>query len=447
MLDKLKEGLQIAIKKIFGAASIDEQVVKEFIKDLQRALLQADVNVKLVLDLTSRIEKRALHEAPPPGLPRKDHIVKILYEELSNIMGSEGKVELPIDRLNIILMVGIQGSGKTSATAKLARFMQKKGYKVGVICADTFRPGALTQLKMLCSNIGIEVFGNEGIKDSIKLAMDGIEYFKKRERNLVIIDTAGRHKEEKGLLEEMKAIADKIQPNLTLLVVDATIGQQCYAQSKAFHEATPVGGIIITKLDGAAKGGGALAAAAATGAKILFISTGERIDDLEAFSPTRFVGRLLGLGDLKALLERAKELEAEADEEKLKRIASGKMTINDLYYQLEQVKKLGSLRKILDLIPGFSSIVGNKDLDFDEIEKKMDRWKAIIQSMTKEERENPEIITGSRVRRIARGSGTQEKDVKELLIKYKQTKALIKASKGHAFRQFMKRFASHEFRK
>ncbi|MDW8045166.1 MAG: signal recognition particle receptor subunit alpha [Nitrososphaerota archaeon] len=444
MLEKLKEGLQSAIRRILGASSIDEQVVKEFIKDLQRALLQADVNVKLVFDLTSRIEKRAINETPPPGLPRKDHVIKILYEELSNIMGIERKVELPADRLNTILMVGIQGSGKTSAAAKLARFMQKKGYKVGVVCADTFRPGALTQLRMLCSSVGIEVFGDENIKDPVRLAMDGVEYFKKRERNLVIIDTAGRHKEEKGLLEEMKAISDKIRPTLTLLVVDATIGQQCYNQSKAFHETTPVGGIIVTKLDGAAKGGGALAAAAATGAQILFISTGERIDDLEAFSPTRFVGRLLGLGDLKALLERARELEAEADKEKLKRIVSGKMTINDLYYQLEQVKKMGSLRKILDLIPGFSSIVGDKDLDLDEVEKKMNRWKAIIQSMTKEERENPEIITGSRIKRIARGSGTQEKDVKELLIKYKQTKALIKASKGHALRQLMKRFSSHE---
>ncbi|MCP8315212.1 MAG: signal recognition particle protein [archaeon] len=439
MLDKLKEGLQAAIRRILSASTVDEQLIKEFVKDTQRALLQADVNVKLVLELSSKIEKRALEENPPPGLSRKDYIIKILYDELTNILGTESKLELPTNKINVILLMGIQGSGKTLVAAKLARYLQKRGYKVGLICADTFRPGALVQLMTYAKDVGVDVFGDEKFNDSIKVAIEGLKYFEDK-KNIVIVDTAGRHKEEKGLLDEMKLISSKISSDLTLLVIDGTIGQQCYAQSEAFHKVVPVGGIIVTKLDGAAKGGGALAAAAATGAKILFIGTGERVDDLEAFSPTRFVGRLLGLGDIRALIERAKELEIEADEKKVQRIISGKMTIDDLYYQLEQVKKMGSLRKVLDLIPGLSSVVPKEGLE--ELEVKMKRWKSIIQSMTKAERENPEVLNFSRIRRIAMGSGTGEKEVKEMLAKYRQTKAIMKASKGREMRQLLKRMAT-----
>lgn len=438
ILEKLKEGLQSAIKRILSASSIDEQLIKEFVKDTQRALLQADVNVRLVLELSSKIEKRALQESPPPGLSKKDYIIKILYDELVNILGTESKLELPTNKVNIILLMGIQGSGKTLVSAKLARYLQKRGYKVGLICADTFRPGALVQLKTYAKDIGIDVFGDDKFDDPVKVVIEGLKYFGDK-KNAIIIDTAGRHKEEKGLLEEMKQISSKINPDLTLLVIDGTIGQQCYAQSEAFHKTVPVGGIIVTKLDGAAKGGGALAAAAATGAKILFIGTGERVDDLEAFSPTRFVGRLLGLGDIKALIERAKELEIEADEKKVQRIISGKMTIDDLYYQLEQIRKMGSLRKIMDLIPGLSSLIPKEGLE--ELESKMRKWKVIIQSMTKTERENPEILNSSRIKRIAMGSGTSEKEVKEMLVKYRQSKAIMKASKGREMRQLLKRMA------
>ncbi|MCP8322223.1 MAG: signal recognition particle protein [archaeon] len=441
MLDKLKEGLQAAIRRILSASTVDEQLIKEFVKDTQRALLQADVNVKLVLELSSKIEKRALEENPPPGLSRKDYIIKILYDELTSVLGTESKLELPTNKVNVILLMGIQGSGKTLVAGKLARYLQKKGYKVGLICADTFRPGALVQLRTYAKDIGLDVFGDEKFDDSIKVAIEGLRYFEDK-KNVIIVDTAGRHKEEKSLLDEMKQISSKISPDLTLLVIDGTIGQQCYAQSEAFHKAVPVGGIIVTKLDGAAKGGGALAAAAATGARILFIGTGERVDDLEAFSPTRFVGRLLGLGDIRALIERAKELEIEADEKKVQRIVSGKMTIDDLYYQLEQVKKMGSLRKVLELIPGLSSVVPKEGLE--ELEVKMKRWKSVIQSMTKAEKENPEVLNFSRIKRIARGSGTSEKEVKEMLAKYRQAKAIMKASKGREMRQLLKRMATQQ---
>ncbi len=437
MLSTLQNGLRNAVSKLLGAGAVDEAAIKEFVKDLQRTLLQADVNVRLVLQLSNKIEQRALQEKPPLGLPRKDHIVKILYEELSGILGEETEFNLPKDKVSIILLVGIQGSGKTTVIAKLARHLSKRDYKVGVVGADTFRPGALVQLRTLCEKINVPVYGEEKTKDAVKVASDGVNYFKERGVNAIIVDTAGRHKEEKGLLEEMREIS-RVNPDRVLLVVDGTIGQQCYSQAEAFHRAVPVGGIVVTKLDGAAKGGGALAAAAATGARIVFLGTGERVDDLEQFSPTRFVGRLLGMGDLKALLDRVKDMETEADVKKLQRISSGKMTIDDLYYQLEQITKMGSIRKILDLIPGFSSTVQEKDLE--GLEEKLRHWRVIIQSMTRRERQNPDELNASRIRRIARGSGTGEKEVKEMIARYRQTKSMMKASRGREFRQMMKRF-------
>lgn len=435
MLSGLQDGLRNAVKKLVGGGIVDEAAVQEFVKGLQRTLLQSDVNVKLVLDLSTKISQRALDEKLPPGLPRKDHIVKILYEELSKILGEDTEFKFLPNKTNVILLVGIQGSGKTTVTAKLARHLTKTGYRVGVIGADTFRPGALVQLKMLCETFNVPVYDPEKEKDPIKIATEGVKHFKAADKNIILVDTAGRHKEEKGLLKEMQEI-NRLNPDKVLLVIDGTIGQQCFKQAEAFHQAAPVGGIIITKLDGASKGGGALAAAAATGAKIMYIGTGERVDDLEVFSPTRFVGRILDMGDLKALLDRVKDLEIEADATKLKRITSGKMTIDDLYYQLEQIKKMGSLKKIMDLIPGLSSSVPNKDLD--GIEEKMHRWRIIIQSMTRNERQNPDLLNASRINRIAKGSGTKEKEIKEMMSRYKQTKSVMKASRGRQFRQMMK---------
>ena len=436
MLSSLQDGLRNAVKKLVGGGAVDEAAVKEFVKDLQRSLLQADVNVKLVLTLSTKIEQRALEEELPPGLPRKDHIVKILYEELSRILGEETEFKLPQDKTSIIILAGIQGSGKTTITAKLARKLSKQGHKVGVVGADTFRPGALVQLKMLCEKIKVPVYGKKNAKDSVKIASEGVKYFKATDTNIIIIDTAGRHKEEKGLLKEMQDL-NRLNPDKVLLVIDGTIGQQCFSQAEAFHKIVPVGGIVITKLDGAAKGGGALAAAAATGAKIVFIGTGERVDDLEVFSPSRFVGRLLDMGDLKALLDRVKDLEIEADAKKLQRITSGKMTIDDLYYQIEQMKKMGSLKKILELVPGFSSAM--KDQDLDGLEDKMQHWRIIIQSMTRTERQNPDLLNSSRIHRMAKGSGRSEKEIKEMMSRYKQTKSVMKASRGRQFRQMMKR--------
>ena len=440
MLEKLREGFQSAVGRLIGAATVDEKEIKEFVKDVQRALLYSDVNVKIVLEVCQRIEKRALEEKPPPGLPRKDHIVKILYEEFARILGEEAKIDLPTNRPNVLLLIGIQGSGKTTTIGKLSRLLSKKGYRVGVVAADTFRPGAITQLKTLCESISVPVYAEEGEKDSVKVARNGVEQFKNQASNVIIVDTAGRHKEEQSLLNEMRQISNVVDPDVSLLVIDGTIGQAAFSQASAFHSAVPVGGIIVTKLDGAAKGGGALAAATATGARIFYIGTGERIDDLESFSPTRFVGRLLGMGDLQALLDRAKELEAVADEKQIKRMMSGKLTMNDFLTQIESVKKMGSLRKIVESLPGFSQMNVSSE-NIEEIEGKMKYWRAMIQAMTKEERNDPDVMNSQRVKRIARGTGVTEKDVKDLLNRYKQTKTMMKASKGREFRAMMKQMS------
>jgi len=437
VLENLKNNLRAAIKKIVNSSGVDEELIKELSKDVQRALLQSDVNVRLVIEITKRLEERALNENPPPGLSRKDHIVKILYDELAKLLGNETEFSFKAGKLNKVLLLGIQGSGKTSITAKLAKFLSKQGYKIGVIGADTYRPGALVQLKTMCEKANVEVYGEENNKDSPQIVRNGLKHFEKSNFDIVLIDTAGRHKEEKELLEEMQQINKVTNPDLVLLVIDGTIGQQCYSQAEAFHKTVPVGGIIITKLDSSAKGGGAIAASAATGAQIMYVGTGERIDDLEQFSPTRFVGRLLGMGDVKAVLELAKRLEGEADEVRLKRISSGKMNMEDFYYQLEEVTKVGSLRGFLDNMPGLSGMV--KDDQLEQMEERVQRWRYIIQSMTKGEKADPDSLNASRIKRIARGSGWPEHEVKELLKNYKNSKSMMKASKGRQMQGFLRR--------
>ena len=437
MLDNLKTNLRAAIKKIVSSSGVDEELIKELSKDVQRALLQSDVNVRLVLEITKKLEERSLNETPPPGLSRKDHIIKILYDELARLLGNETEFSFKPGRMNKILMVGIQGSGKTTITAKLAKFLIKQGYKVAVIGADAFRPGALVQLKTMCEKANVEVYGEENNKDSPQIVKNGLKHFENSNLDIVLIDTAGRHKEEKDLLDEMKQINKVADPDLALLIIDGTIGQQCFNQADAFHKTVQVGGIIITKLDSSAKGGGAIAASAATGAQIMYIGTGERIDDLEQFSPTRFVGRILGMGDVKAVLDLAKRLESEADDVRLKRISSGKMNMEDFFYQLEEVSKVGSLRGFLDNMPGLSGMV--KDDQLEQMEGRVEKWRYIIQSMTKKEKADPDLLNSSRIKRIARGSGWPEHEVKELLKNYKNSKNMMKASKGRQMQGVLRR--------
>jgi signal recognition particle subunit SRP54 len=440
MFEKLRDDLRSALNKIVKASDINEELIDSLCRDIQRALLLSDVKVTLVKSITDTLKDRALREQPPKGLSRKDHIVTILYGELAKMLGYSGEVIQSIDKTqedgqsaatsffkpgktNVVLMLGIQGSGKTTVTGKLSRWLTKHGYRVGVVGADTWRPGALTQLKMNCSRINVEVYGEEQNKDAVAIAKNGLEHFKGQNLDVVIIDTAGRHKEEEGLLQEMNDMYKVATPELVLLVIDGTIGQGAFKQAEAFHKAAPVGGIILTKLDGTAKGGGALAASAATGAKVMFIGTGERIDDLEQFSP------------IKAILEMAKSLEVQADDESMKRLMSGKMTIEDFYAQIESANKLG-LKSVLENLPGLSGMV--KDDQIDAMQVRMERWRFIIQSMTKDEKKDPDLMNESRRKRIARGCGQPESEIKAMIKHYNDSKDFMKRNKGRGgfFRRF-----------
>ncbi|MFA4661891.1 signal recognition particle protein Srp54 [Pyrococcus kukulkanii] len=440
VLDTLGRALSNALKKIARAGSVDEALIKEVVRDIQRALIQADVNVRLVLKLTKEIQRRALEEKPPAGISRKEHIIKIVYEELTKLLGTEAKPIEIKEKPTILLMVGIQGSGKTTTVAKLARYFQKRGYKVGVVCSDTWRPGAYHQLRQLLDPYHIEVFGDPNEKDAIKLAREGVEHFKRKGVDLIIVDTAGRHKEEKYLIDEMKQISEVIKPHEVILVIDGTIGQQAYNQALAFKEATPIGSIIVTKLDGSAKGGGALSAVAATGAPIKFIGVGEKIDDLEPFDPARFVSRLLGLGDIQGLLEKFKELEKEVEftEEDVERFLKGKFTLKDMYAQLEAMRKMGPLKQILRMIPGLGYSLPDEVISVGE--ERLRKFKVIMDSMTEEELMNPDIINYSRIKRIARGSGTSISDVKELLNQYRQMKKFFKSMNKRQLARLARRF-------
>lgn len=422
-LERLGASLHEALRKLFRAAVVDEAAVKELIRDVQRALLQADVNVQLVLDISKRIEERALKEKVPPGISRREHVIKVVYEELTRFLGDK-PVPLKVEpgKRKVLMLVGIQGSGKTTAAAKLARYFQKRGLKPALICADTYRPGAFEQLQQLASRINVPVYGDPKSKDPVKIALEGLKQFS--DKDIIIVDTAGRHKEEQELIREMKMLEEKIKPDEVMLVIDGTIGQQALVQAKAFNEATSIGSILVTKLDGSARGGGALSAVAATGAPIKFISTGEKIEDIEPFVPSRFVGRLLGMGDIEALVEKVREAEVKVPEKKAKAILSGKFTLTDMYEQFEAMRKMGPFQKILKMLPGMSYNVPEEMLE--QAEDKLEKWRVIIQSMTPEERENPKILNASRIRRVARGSGTSEKDVKELLKQYVMMRKMLK---------------------
>lgn len=407
--------------------------VENFVKELQKTLLKADVNVKLVIELSNRIRERALNEAPPSYVSKQEWFIKIVYDELSTLFGGDTKPNvLPIKTPYTIMLVGVQGSGKTTTAAKLAYFYKKYGYKPCLICADVYRPAAYDQLKQLSRTIDVMFCGDVDNSNAVDIAIKCKNTCISTGSNIVIIDTAGRHGygEEEYLLLEMKNIAKAIEPDEIMLVIDAALGQKAYDLALRFHQATPIGSIIITKLDGTAKGGGALSAVAATKALIKFIGSGEKIPELEVFEPRRFAGRLLGLGDLPALIDKLKSIEEskEIEQRFAKAIALGKLSLVDIYLQIKTMKKLGPLSKILQLIPGLSMLpIDSKQLKIGE--EKMDKWLAIINSMTYEELRNPKIIDKSRITRIARGSGTSVEEVKELLKYYEMINNIVKNMK------------------
>jgi len=427
VLDDLGSSLKGTLKKIANAVTIDSKLIKEVVRDIQRALLQADVNVKLVLDLSKKIEKRALSEKPPAGMSGREHVIHIVYEELVKILGNAR--ELPIKK-QIIMLVGLYGQGKTTTCGKLANYFKKKGLRPALIAGDVHRPAAYDQLKQIADQVKTPFFGEKKEKDAVKVVKKGLEKFK-RSSDVIIVDTSGRHKLEDDLIDEMKEIFKATKPDEKILVIDAAVGQQAGPQAKAFNDAVDITGIVVTKLDGTAKGGGALSAASEVDAPIVFIGTGEHSSDFEKFDPSGFISRLLGMGDIKTLLEKAQESMKGKDVEKTaKRMMSGKFTLHDMYDQMDMMKNMGSLSKIADMLPmGLAS--KTKNVDMGKTEEQLKMFKIIMDSMTDEEMDNPNLIRASRVKRIARGAGVENKNVKELLKYYNMMKRMMKGFQGN----------------
>ena len=437
MLDNLSTSLKDALKKLAGKSVIDRQAVDELVKDLQRALISSDVNVKLVMELSKAIRTRSLDEQLPKGTNVREHVLRIVYQELVRLVWTSADIKL---EPQIILMAGLQGSGKTTTTAKLARYFQKKGMKAGVICADTFRPGAYEQLATLCAKINIPCFGNPQEKDAIKITREGLESL--RDLELVIVDTQGRHALEADLIKEIIELNILTKATHRWLVIDAALGQQASEQARRFHEAISIDGVVITKMDGTAKGGGALSAVAETKSGIVFIGSGETIEDLERFDPDGFISRLLGMGDLKALLEKAEEA-IKKDDVDINAMMKGKFTLRDMYKQLEALNKMGPLKQIMGMLP-----LGNMELPegvYDVTSSKMVRYRIIMDSMTPFELDDPSLINSSRMQRIARGAGATPDEVRELLKYFKMMQRTLKGLRGGGgkfnMQRLMKRFS------
>ena len=434
MLDSLSDALKNSIRKLIGAPLIDEKSVNEFIKDLQRALIKSDVNVKLVLEFTKNLKNKILEEKRKHI--SREFIVKTLYDELVKIIGKGEEIQINKRPYKIVL-VGLFGSGKTTTAAKIAKFYSKRGLKVVLLALDTFRPAAYQQLKQLGKSIHINVLGEENEKDPVKVIRDFEKELDKYD--IIIADTSGRNALDEEMINEIENINKELKPDEELLVISADIGQGAKEQAEAFKK-VGVSGVIITKMDGSAKGGGALTACYIANVPIRFIGTGEKVNDIEKFDPKKFISRLIGLGDLETLLEKAKE---EISEEKAKsmeeKIMSGKFNLIDFYEQLEAMNKMGPLKKVISMIPGLSMANIPKEM-LDIQQDKLKKFKIIMDSMTKFELENPEKINRSRIDRIARGSGVNSSDVRELIKQFENMKKMIKKMKGKNIEKLMKRF-------
>lgn len=426
MLSTLSSALKKGFDKIAGAVFLDSKTIESVVKDLQRALIQADVNVMLVKKLGDKIKKEAQNEKIK-GIERKEHLTKILHDEVLRLIGEDKKeIKLEKGKNNKIMLLGLYGAGKTTSTHKLAAYYSKRGFKTAMLGLDVHRPAAADQLEQLGKQIKIPVFIDKSEKDPVKIYnnfKDELDAF-----DLVIIDTAGRHSLDEGLVSEIKELSSVINPSYKFLTITADIGQAARTQASEFQKACDVNGVIITRMDSTAKAGGALTACAETNAPVFFIGTGERVNDFETFNPKSFISRLLGLGDLEGLLEKVQSAVDEKSQKKLKsKLEQGKFDLRDLQGQLKQMSGMGSMSKMLDMIPGMGKV---KDKVPEELlgtqEEKVKKWEHIINSMTEEEITNPEILEKqtSRLSRIAKGSGTNTSDIRQLLKQYKLLKDL-----------------------
>ncbi len=434
MLGNLGSSLRESIRKLISKVVVDKKAIDEFVKEIQRALITSDVDVELVFELSKRIKERIVAEKQ---FNKKEQLVRIVYDELVNLLGSGGESLLISKKPYKILLVGLFGSGKTTSAAKLALRYKKKGYKPCLLALDTFRAAAVNQLQQVGEAAGIPVLFDEKEKKAAKVVRKFRKEFDKYD--IIIGDSAGRDALDKSLIKEIKEINKEFKPDEVLLVMPADIGQSARKQAEAFKKALKISGVILTKLDSTARGGGALTACAVAGAPVKFIGVGEGVKDLELFNPKRFVSRLLGMGDLETLLEKASE---ELDENKMKELGekflSGNFNFLDLYEQLSALNKMGSMSKLLSFIPGIS----NLKLPVDQLnlqEGMVKKFKNIMDSMTKEELENPKLLNRSRIERIAKGSGCTEGDVRELIRQYNRMRSIVRKMRGGNLKKLMKR--------
>lgn len=424
MFESLSDNLERAFKVLKGQGHISEINIAETMKEVRKALLDADVSYKIAKDLTDKVKKEAMGQNVMNSVSPSQLMVKIVHDELVKLMGSE-QAELDLKASpSIILMSGLQGSGKTTHSAKLAHFLKtKKSKKVLLVAGDVYRPAAIEQLKVLGEQIHVDVFTEEGNTKPVDLAKKGVAHAKQWGHNVVIIDTAGRLAVDKEMMDEIANIKDAVNPNEILFVVDSMTGQDAVNTAKAFHDKLNFDGIILTKLDGDTRGGAALTIRYVVEKPIKFIGVGEKIEDLDIFYPSRMADRILGMGDIVSFVERAQEQYDEEEARKIqKKLAKDQFNFNDFIDQIHQIKKMGNMKSLMSMIPGVGKAV--KDMDIDDNAFK--GIEAIIGSMTPYERENPSVINGSRRKRIAEGSGTSIQEVNKLLKQFESTRKIMK---------------------
>ncbi len=428
MLEGLGKIIKKTTDKIANAIFLDKNLVDTIIKDLQRALIEADVEILLIKEISDRLKKIAFDERIA-GIEKKEHLIKSLHDELLSILGKEKKLELE-KKQNKIMLIGLYGSGKTTTIAKIGNWFAKRGKKVCLVGLDVHRPAAKEQLEQLAQKNKLHYFIDKEEENAIKTWKKFKKTKEYSESELILIDSAGRHTLNKELIKEIKSLEKEISPTETILVIPADIGQAAKKQSQEFKEALKISGIIITRMDSSAKAGGAITACNQTQSPIYFLTTGEKINDLEEFEPESFLSRILGMGDLKTLVEKVKSITNEDEQKEMQeRLQQGKISIEDVISQVKTMNTLGGFDKIKSLIPGFSSAKIPEE-KMQEQQKKIQKWEHIVKSMTKEEKANPEILEkeNSRVNRIAKGAGVNNSDVKSLIKQYRMLADMIKTS-------------------
>lgn len=427
MLDNLGSRFQEIFKKVRGHGKLSESNIKDALKEVKMSLLEADVNYKVVKDFTAKIQEKAIGTDVLKGINPGQQFIKIVNDELVELLGgTNARLTKGIRNPTVLMLAGLQGAGKTTFAAKLGNYLKKQGEKVLMVGADVYRPAAIKQLQVLGEQTGIEVYSEENHQDAVGICERGLAKAKELGSTYMIIDTAGRLHIDEKLMDELKEIKRLTRPQEILLVVDAMIGQDAVNLAESFNNVLNIDGVVLTKLDGDTRGGAALSIKAVVGKPIKFVGVGEKIDDIELFHPERLVSRILGMGDVVSLVEKAQSAIDEEDAKSLEeKIRTQKFDLDDFLKQLQNIKKLGSLGSILKMIPGMGQIG-----DLAPAEKEMKKVEAIIQSMTKEERKKPEILKASRKQRIAKGSGTEVADINRLLKQFEQMKAMMKMFSG-----------------